>query len=103
MSTPDGRIESLVLHDGFVRALARVVAAVLALEEPYRECVLLRYFEELSPRAIAARQRVPLETARTRLKRALELLRARLDREYGGERGAWGAALAPFARFSNAS
>jgi len=83
-------------------ARARVVAAVLALEEPYRECVLLRYFENLPPRALAQRLALPVETVRTRLKRALEMLRARLDREFG-ERGTWGLALAPFARPSSAS
>jgi hypothetical protein len=70
---------------------------VLALEEPYRETVLLRYFENLPPRAIARRLAVPVETVRTRLKRALETLRARLDRDYGA-RGAWSLALVPFAR-----
>lgn len=79
-------------------ARARVVEAVLALEEPYREAVLLRYFENLPPRAIARRRSLPVETVRTRLKRALEMLRARLDREYGGERGAWSALLVPLAR-----
>jgi RNA polymerase sigma factor (sigma-70 family) len=76
---------------------ARVVAAVLALEEPYRESVLLRFFESLPPRAIAARLGVPVETVRTRLKRALEMLRARLDREHGGGREAWSVALLPWA------
>lgn len=75
---------------------ARVVAAVLALEEPYRESVLLRYFENLPPRAIAARLGCPVETVRTRLKRAHERLRTRLDREHGG-REAWGAVLLAWA------
>jgi len=81
---------------------ARVVAAVLALEGPYRECVLLRFFENLPPRAIAARLGLPVETVRTRLKRAIEMLRARLDREHGGEHGggraAWSAALVAWSR-----
>jgi hypothetical protein len=78
---------------------ARVVEALRALEEPYRSTLLLRYFEDLPPRAIARREGVPVETVRTRIKRGLECLRARLDREYGGDRGAWGAALLPLARF----
>jgi len=78
-------------------ARTKVVAAVLALEEPYRATVLLRYFENLPPRAIARRHGVPVETVRTRQKRALEILRARLDHDFG-ERGAWCALLAPFAR-----
>lgn len=77
-------------------ARARVVAAVLALDEPYRGSVLLRFFEGLPPRTIAVRQGVPVETVRTRLRRALDVLRARLEREYG-DREAWSAALMPWA------
>ena len=84
-------------------ARARVVRAVLALGQPYREAVLLRYFEGLAPRAIARRLGLPVETVRTRLKRALALLRAALDREHSGERTSWSLALAPFARLSRTS
>jgi RNA polymerase sigma-70 factor (ECF subfamily) len=70
----------------------RVVAAVLALPEPHRGTVLLRYFERLPPRAIAARESVPVETVRTRLKRASELLRRTLGENDGD---AWLAAIAP--------
>lgn len=55
-----------------------VVDAVLALDEPYRATVLLRFFEGLTPTEIAARQTVPLDTVKTRQRRALEMLRARL-------------------------
>ncbi len=79
-------------------SLDRVAHAVFALEEPYRTAVLLRYFEGLDPRAIAARQGVPLETVRTRLKRALALLREGLEERSGGERGAWALALVPLLR-----
>ncbi len=58
---------------------AAIVDAVFALEEPYRTTVLLRFFEDLPPRAIAARMQVPVETVRTRLKRALAMLRPKLD------------------------
>jgi RNA polymerase sigma factor (sigma-70 family) len=78
-------------------ARTELVDAVLALEEPYRDAVVLRYFENLSPRAIAKRLGVPVETVRTRLKRALAQLRERLDRKYG-EREAWGALLFPLVR-----
>jgi RNA polymerase sigma factor (sigma-70 family) len=56
----------------------RLVAAVLELAEPLRTTVLLRFYDDLPPRAIAAKQGVPVETIRTRLKRAQELLRERL-------------------------
>lgn len=55
-----------------------IVGAVLALAEPYRTAVLLRFFEDLKPGAIARRANVPVETIRTRLKRGIELLRAEL-------------------------
>jgi RNA polymerase sigma factor (sigma-70 family) len=73
----------------------RLVGAVLALEEPYRSAVLLRWFEHLPPRAIAARLDLPVATVRTHLARGLARLRERLDAEHGGRRQAWIAALAP--------
>ena len=78
----------------------RVVHAVLNLEEPYRTTVLLRYFEDLAPQAIAARQGIPVETVRTRLKRAVARLRGRLDAESGGDRRRWCLALLPLLRRS---
>jgi RNA polymerase sigma factor (sigma-70 family) len=73
----------------------RVVAeAVFGLEEPYRTTVMLRYFDDLPPRAIAEAMGVPVETVRTRLARALAQLRLRLDRERGG-REAWLSVLTP--------
>ena len=64
----------------------RVVEAVLALPEPHRSAVALRWFDGLPPREVARRQGVPVETARTRLKRALRLLRTDLERRHGGDR-----------------
>lgn len=75
-------------------ALRAVVCAVTELPEPFREVVLLRYFEELPPRAIAARTRVPVTTVHSRLRRAHARLRERLDREHGGAREAWSLGLA---------
>jgi RNA polymerase sigma factor (sigma-70 family) len=68
-------------------ALRRVVEAVLALAEPYRETVLSRYFEGLPPREIARRSGAPLATVQSRLTRAHALLRERLERELGPRRG----------------
>lgn len=76
---------------------AEVVRAVLELEPIYRDVVLLRFFEHLPPRAIARRIEVPVETVRTRLKRAFALLRNRLDARQGGSRAAWAALLVPLA------
>ncbi|MEZ6010015.1 MAG: sigma-70 family RNA polymerase sigma factor [Planctomycetota bacterium] len=76
----------------------RLVAAVLGLEELYREPILLRYYEGLPPREIARRLDVPVETARTRLKRGIAKLRVELARSYGEEPGGWRAALLPLLR-----
>lgn len=86
------------------QARRRVVDAVLRLEEPTRSTMLLRYFDRLPPRAIAKQLGVPVETVRSRIKRALERLRLELDREYGGEgdrasaRATWLAAIVPFTK-----
>jgi len=71
----------------------RVVDAVMALPEPYRAAVLLRYFEGLSSAEIARRQGIPAATIRWRLQRGLAALRVELDRDFGGDRRAWCAAL----------
>ncbi|MEN8150531.1 MAG: sigma-70 family RNA polymerase sigma factor, partial [Planctomycetota bacterium] len=66
-----------------------VVNAALALPEPYREAIVLRYFHELPASEIAERLDVPLETVRTRVKRAIARLRDGLDGRHGGDRKAW--------------
>jgi RNA polymerase sigma-70 factor (ECF subfamily) len=77
------------------RARRAVVEAVLRLDEPHRAVVLLRFYEGLPPRRVAERLGLPVETVRTRTRRAVERLRADLDRRQG--RAAWCALLAPFA------
>lgn len=74
---------------------AEVVQAVLALSEPQRTAVLLRYYEGRPPREIAARLGIPVETARTRIKRGLERMRRHLDARRG--RHDWTNALLPLA------
>ena len=75
----------------------RVARAVREMEELHQTAVLLRYFEDLTPPEIALRVGVPVETVRTRLKRALVLLRERLDAEEGGRRRRWLVLLLPLA------
>jgi RNA polymerase sigma factor (sigma-70 family) len=72
-----------------------LVDAVLALEEPYRETLLLRYYEGLTPAEIGARRGLPGATVRSHLHRGHEQLRARLDRAHGGDRAAWAALFFP--------
>ena len=74
----------------------RVVEAVLALEEPFRETVLLTHYHGLSPAVIARRHGVPAATVRTRLHRAHEKLRNKLIAAHGGDARGWVLALAPF-------
>jgi RNA polymerase sigma-70 factor (ECF subfamily) len=59
----------------------RVVERVLALEEPYRAAILMRYYHDLSGRAAAEALGVPLQTYKTRLKRGLARLREGLERD----------------------
>lgn len=71
-----------------------IVDAVLALEEPYRSTVMLRFFEERTPHEIAASQGIPVKTVWTRLSRAIEQLRVALDKKHGS-RDAWCSLLLP--------
>ncbi|MCY2961520.1 MAG: sigma-70 family RNA polymerase sigma factor [Planctomycetota bacterium] len=71
--------ESVLVEREEVRR--RLVAAVLHLRTPRSTVVILRYFEDLPPRAIARRLDMPVETVRTHLKRAHVELRARLGSE----------------------
>jgi RNA polymerase sigma factor (sigma-70 family) len=74
------------------------VRTVLALDEPYRETLLMRYLRGLEPAEIAQRQSVPASTVRNRIARGLELVRAKLDANHGGRREAWLALIVPFER-----
>jgi len=71
----------------------RVLDAVRELPEPYRSTIVHRYLDELTREEIAERLGIPLETVRTRLRRALRLLRERLDQEEGST--PWVGALLP--------
>jgi RNA polymerase sigma-70 factor (ECF subfamily) len=69
-----------------VERLARMRAltdAVLALPPPYRDAIVRRHLEELTPAEIARRDGVPVATIETRLKRARKQLRERLEQSYG--------------------
>ncbi len=69
------------------------VDAVLALDEPYRSTILLRYLEEIPVLEIARRMSVPEETVRTRLKRGLVRLRDSIQRRHPHSREEWMGAL----------
>ncbi len=75
-------------------ARRQMIDAVLRLTEPLQTAILLRYYEDLPPRAIARRLDLPLGTVKTRLKRGLRQLRQSLDATHGGDRKAWCLGLA---------
>src|SRR5262249_2476393 len=75
-----------------------LVDAVMALDEPFRTAILLRFFDELPPRRIGRGVGVPLGAVHSRLQRGLARLRGHLDERKHGERGAWVAALLPLAK-----
>lgn len=75
-----------------------LVDAVLALDEPYRTVVMLRYFEDRSSAEIARDRGVPAATVRSQLRDGLARLRTQLDAKFEGDRLAWCVALLPFAR-----
>lgn len=66
-------------------ALRAVTQTLLALEEPLKTALLLRYYENHSPSEIAAELDVPLATIKSRLARGLERLRAKLGSEFAGD------------------
>lgn len=70
----------------------QILEAVRSLPEPFLTTIYLRYYEGLPIAALAERMEVPYETARSRLQRGIELLRARLDRDLG-PRASWMAAV----------
>jgi RNA polymerase sigma-70 factor (ECF subfamily) len=79
----------------------RIALAFAALDEPAKSTLFRRFFDDLTPSQIAVESGVPVETVKTRLKRGLAKLRARLDeraREPGGARGTWRATALALAR-----
>ena len=78
--------EALVERAQLQRQLATMLTE---LEEPYRTTILLCYLEDLTPSQIAQRLKIPAATVRSRLKRGLDQLRARLDRLHASRRAGW--------------
>jgi len=78
-----------------IELLRRLLEAVDRLDPPYREAIALRYFDDLPPRVIAQRLGIPVNTARTHVRRGLERLRAELDPGPGRGRETFLAALVP--------
>ncbi len=81
-ASPADVVERAALH----RA---TMDAVMGLDEPYREALLLRHLDDLSATEIAVRQGVSHAAARQRLSRATQMLRERLERTHPGGFAAW--------------
>jgi protocatechuate 3,4-dioxygenase beta subunit len=86
--SPDELLERIEMQQ-------QVVRRVLALDEPFRSTLLLRYYEGCSAAEVARRQGVPAGTVRWRLKRGLDDLRKQLDDAHQGDRKRWALLLAP--------
>lgn len=93
---PDELSERLEMEQRLTRELAR-------LDEPFRSTLMHRYYDNLEPAEIARRLGEPGGTVRWRLKRGLEILRARLDDVHDGDRKTWCLALLPLARVEEAA
>jgi RNA polymerase sigma-70 factor (ECF subfamily) len=76
-----------------VEAQGELVRQVLGLPEPYRDVVLLHYFEDLSARRIAAHLGLVERTVHKRLAHAHGLLRKSLERSLGKDPHVWSLAL----------
>jgi RNA polymerase sigma factor (sigma-70 family) len=72
-----------------------VARAVNVLDEPYRETIHLRYYEDLSLKEIATRMETPLATVAARVQRGLGMLQRVLERQLGAEGHNWALALLP--------
>jgi len=90
-----GRVASPEDLVGDAQIHRHVAEAVARLAEPFRQTVVLRFYEGLSAAEIARRLGAPEGTIRWRLKEALDRVRAELDVRYRNDRSAWRAALAP--------
>lgn len=77
------------------RTLERLGAALVALDEPFRQAVVLRYLDGRQAVDIARSLGVPAGTVRWRIKTGLDRLRAALDRDQ--PRARWQRALVPLA------
>jgi RNA polymerase sigma factor (sigma-70 family) len=67
---------------------------VVALEEPYRSAILLRYYEGQEPVQIAESLGIPAGTVRWRVSEGISRLRGALGKRLGDERS-WRLALLP--------
>lgn len=80
--SPADVVERAALH-------RETMDAVMALDEPYRQALLLRYLDGLDATEVARRQGVSHAAARQRLSRGMQMLRERIERTHPGGFGAF--------------
>jgi len=82
---------------GSIEVLRLLLEAIESLEEPYRRTIMLRFFDNRSPREIARAEGIPVNTVRSHISRGIEQLRRRLDAGREGRARDLLAVLAPLA------
>jgi hypothetical protein len=93
-------VTSAAVDDAVLRS---VTDAVLALDEPLRDVVVQHYFHGLTTTQIANARSLPVSTVKTRLQRALELIRARIEHEHRDDVRSWKTSLVALARQPHAA
>jgi len=88
VTTPEELVGNAQIH-------RHVAEAVANLAEPFRQTLVLRFYQGLSSAEIAHRLHEPEGTIRWRVKEGLDRVRRELDRRHRDDRAAWVAALAP--------
>jgi len=88
VTTPEELVGNAQIH-------RHVAEAVANLAEPFRQTLVLRFYQGLSSVEIAKKLREPEGTIRWRVKEGLGRVRRELDRRHGDDRAVWVAALAP--------
>lgn len=71
-------VKDLIVHQEEVSLIGE---AVLGLPLKYREPIILYYYEELSVKEIAVILKIPVNTIKTRMRKARELLKNKLHTE----------------------
>ncbi len=74
---------------------AELIQALMALRPASSEVLVLRFFEELTPAAIAKQLGIPASTVRSRLQRGLDEMRANLEAQHGDDWQAWCVGILP--------
>ena len=91
----DGRVATSEELIGNAQIHRKVAEAVVNLAEPFRQTLVLRFYQGLTSAQIARKLREPEGTIRWRVKEGLDRVRRELDVCHGNDRSAWVAALAP--------